>query len=77
MDFIRSVRLLLFPLPLVPVILSAQVTLRGSVSDSVTHETLVGANVYIPGTALVRDHGVRRRRVEPLLFRHRSADMDT
>ncbi|HTY57277.1 MAG TPA: carboxypeptidase-like regulatory domain-containing protein, partial [Bacteroidota bacterium] len=52
MDFIRSVRLLLFPLPLVPVILSAQVTLRGSVSDSVTHETLVGANVYIPGTAL-------------------------
>ena len=29
----------------------AQVTLRGAVTDSVTHERLVGANVYLPGTA--------------------------
>ncbi|HTO94333.1 MAG TPA: carboxypeptidase-like regulatory domain-containing protein, partial [Bacteroidota bacterium] len=52
MDITRSLRLSLFPLLIAPVMLSAQVTLRGSVADSVTHETLVGANVYIPGTAL-------------------------
>jgi len=51
MDLTRSVRLL-FPLVLAPVMLTAQVTIRGGVADSVTHEALVGANVYIPGTAL-------------------------
>lgn len=31
---------------------AAQTTLRGSVIDSLTREALVGANVYLPGTAL-------------------------
>jgi len=52
MNFTRSVRLSLFPVLLIPFMLNAQVTLRGSVADSVTHEPLVGANVYVPGTAL-------------------------
>jgi TonB-dependent receptor len=30
----------------------AQSTIQGTVRDSVTHEVLVGANVYLPGTAL-------------------------
>ena len=36
---------------LVPAASFGQLTIRGSVTDSVTHDALLGANVYIPGTA--------------------------
>jgi TonB-dependent receptor len=48
----RFVRIALLLLLSVPAILSAQSTLRGTVRDSVSHETLVGANVHLLGTAI-------------------------
>ena len=51
MNIIRSVRLFTALVLSLPLGTSAQITLRGTVTDSVTHEALVGANVYIPGTA--------------------------
>ena len=51
MNIIRSVRLILALVLTLPLGVAAQTTLRGTVTDSLTHETLVGANVYLPGTA--------------------------
>ncbi|HTY60223.1 MAG TPA: carboxypeptidase-like regulatory domain-containing protein, partial [Bacteroidota bacterium] len=51
MNIIRSVRLILTIALISPLVASSQVTLRGTVTDSLTRETLVGANVYLPGTA--------------------------
>jgi TonB-dependent receptor len=52
MNIFRSVRLFLALALLCASGASAQVTIHGSVTDSLTREALVGANVYIPGTAL-------------------------
>jgi TonB-dependent receptor len=51
MNIFRSVRLIFALVLTLPLGTAAQVTLRGTVTDSLTHETLVGANVYLPGTA--------------------------
>ena len=51
MNIFRSVRLIFVLVLTLPLGAAAQVTLRGTVTDSLTHETLVGANVYLPGTA--------------------------
>jgi TonB-dependent receptor len=48
----RTLRFAALVLFLVPTIGFAQGVLRGTVRDSVTHETLVGANVHLLGTAI-------------------------
>jgi hypothetical protein len=45
----RTIALLLL---LTPVALFGQMTLRGTVTDSTSHESIIGANVVIVGTSL-------------------------
>ncbi len=47
-----SVRILTLISLLIPVSVFGQSTLRGAVTDSVTNEPLIGANVFLKGTAL-------------------------
>jgi TonB-dependent receptor len=52
MRFSTSVKLFSVTLIVFPVLLLGQVTFRGTITDSTTNETLIGANVVLDGTPL-------------------------
>jgi TonB-dependent receptor len=47
-----SIRILALIILFIPIAVFGQATLRGAVTDSVTNEPLLGANIYLKGTAL-------------------------